>query len=199
MTPRNGQGLQRLLRRRSRQTQRNFPLLLAATVLVGACSQDPPSTHLVKDGSTPDQILWDFTTSASDSGQLRWTFSGDRALIFKKGREVQATGIQLDMYTRAQELSSTLTSDSGLIDRRRGNMTALGNVHVISREDYQLWTDTLHWDQDRELFHTKAFVEVQKGRNLYSGYDMECDQELDHLTILREFKALVVQEEVDDE
>ncbi len=197
MTPNHGPAAPlKTLRFRSHLGGAGLFLLLA---LFAGCAQEPPSTPLERSPNSPDQIIWEFTTSASDSGQLSWTFTGDKALIFKQGREVEAEGVRIDMYSEARERSSTLTSDSGWIDRRGGNMTAFGNVHVISREDYELWTDTLHWDQDREIFHTEAFVKVQQDQNLYSGYEMECDKNLDHLSIKREFEARVVQAgELDD-
>jgi hypothetical protein len=73
-------------------------------------------------------------------------------------------------------------------------MTAWGRVHVTSQEDYELRTSILHWDRRRELFHTDAFVEVRQGRNLYTGFEMECDQRLDHMRILREPRGIISQE-----
>ena len=176
-----------------------LPFLALLALFAAGCGEQAPVTRIEKGGNSPDQILWQFTTSASDSGRLTWTFTGDKALVFQQGREIQASGIRIELYGEGGLLRSTLTADSGRIERRAGEMSAWGDVYVISREDYELWTDTLHWDQERELFHTEAFVEVQQERNLYSGFDMECDQDLGHLVIRREFKALLVQEEADGE
>jgi LPS export ABC transporter protein LptC len=99
------------------------------------------------------------------------------------------------MYGEGGELNSTLIADSGSIDQRTGAMTAIGKVHVVSAEDYDLRTEVLHWDRERELFHTEAYVEVRHGENLTRGHGMECDRRLDHLRILRDPSGVITQRE----
>ncbi len=162
-------------------------------ILAVGCSGDAPTTHLEKPGKSPDQVLWDFTTTESDSGRLQWILEAEQAFFYQKAKKVEAVGLEVDMYGDSGLLSSSLTADSGSMDRKSGDMTARGNVHVVSRDDYELWTNVLHWDRERELFHTEAFVEVRHGENLYSGYDMECDQRLEHLHIQREPRGVIIQ------
>lgn len=169
--------------------------LLTLLSLIGACSEESRSPGLEKPGEGPDQVIWDFTTTDSDSGRLVWILRAEEARLFHRTKRVQSAGIRVDMYGGDRELNSTLTADSGLVDQRSGAMTAWGSVKVVSREGYELDTEILHWDRERELFHTEAYVEVKQGENLYSGYDMECDQNLDRLQILREPKGIIVQKE----
>lgn len=172
-------------------------LLTLASLLIG-CEEESAGPTLESSSKIPDQVIWDFTTTDSDSGRLVWIFRADKALVFRKSKRVEAEGVQVEMYGENGALNSTLTSDSGLIDRRSGAMTATGNVHVVSREDYELETEVLHWDRERELFHTEAYVEVRQGRNLYSGWEMECDQNLDRLQIKRDPKGVIVSDEEED-
>jgi len=143
----------------------------------------------------PDQVLWDFTTTEADSGRLTWIFRARQALVFQATKRIESRGIRVDMYGEDGALSSTLSADSGLIDQRTGAMTAIGKVHVVSAENYDLRTEVLHWDRERERFHTEAYVEVRQGENLFTGYDMECDQRLDHLRIAREPRGIIVPDE----
>lgn len=174
-------------------------LSMAFTLLLG-CSEEGGAPRIEKPGGGPDQVIWDFTTTDSDSGRLNWILRADKALVFRKSKRVQSVGVSVDMYGGdAGRLNSTLTADSGLFDRRSGAMTATGNVRVHSRDGYELETEILHWDRERGLFHTEAYVEVRQGENLYSGYDMECDQNLDRLEIRREPKGVIVREEDEDD
>jgi LPS export ABC transporter protein LptC len=174
-------------------------LLTTVLTLLLGCSEEGTAPRIEKTNSGPDQVIWDFTTTDSDSGQLLWILRADQALVYRKAKRVQSVGVSVDMYGGDEgRLNSTLTADSGLFDRRSGAMTATGNVRVHSREGYELETEILHWDRDRELFHTEAYVEVRQGENLYSGYDMECDQNLDRLHIRREPRGVIVREESED-
>jgi len=172
-------------------------LIMSASLLLG-CAEESAGPRLERPGKVPDQVIWDFTTTESDSGQLVWIFRADQALVFQKSKRIESVGVQVEMYGEDGVLGSTLIADSGLIDRRSGAMTATGNVHVVSRENYELETEILHWDRDRELFHTEAYVEVRQGENLYSGWEMECDQNLDRLQIKREPKGVIVSDEEGD-
>lgn len=169
------------------------PLLLVPLVLMaGACSEEAAPPVLDDAEEAPDQILWDFTTTESDSGRLIWVLQARQARVFNTRKEVEATALRVDMYDEQRTVTSTLTADSGVIDQRTGAMTVSGNVHVRSHEGYELFTSVLHWDKQREVFRTEAFVEVHHGDNLYTGYEMECDRNLDHLSIQREPRGVIV-------
>jgi LPS export ABC transporter protein LptC len=173
------------------------PVLLV--LLAGACSKEAVPPELEEPGEAPDQIIWDFTTTESDSGRLIWVLKAQQARVFNTRKEVEATAIRVDMYGEQRTVTSTLTADSGVIDQRTGAMTVSGRVHVRSHEGYELFTSVLHWDKRREIFRTEAFVEVHHGDNLYTGYEMECDRNLDHLSIQREPRGVIVGTPVLDE
>ena len=173
--------------------RRLLALYALAMALGLGCNEETEQPSLSAPGEVPDQVLWDFTTTDSDSGRLAWIFRADQALLFGKAKRLESRGISVDMYGETGALNSTLTADSGLIDQQTGAMTALGNVHVVSAQDYELRTEILHWDREREIFHTDAYVEVRHGENLYTGYEMECDRNLEHLHIQRDPQGVIVQ------
>jgi LPS export ABC transporter protein LptC len=172
----------------------HYWLALALAAPLG-CREQAQTPSVEVPGEAPDQILWDFTTTEADSGRLSWIFRAQQALVFQATKRIESRGIRVDMYGEGGELNSTLTADSGRIDQRTGAMTAIGSVHVVSAENYDLRTEVLHWDRERELFHTEAYVEVRHGENLYTGYGMDCDRRLDHLRIAREPSGKIVQQE----
>jgi len=168
---------------------------LCGLLLLAGCGSEVQPPELESPAAGPDQVLWDFTTTEADSGRLAWIFRARQALVFQATKRIESRGIRVDMYGEDGALSSTLSADSGLIDQRTGAMTAIGRVQVVSAEDYDLRTEVLHWDRERERFHTEAYVEVRQGENLFTGYAMECDRRLDHLRIAREPRGLIVQDE----
>ncbi len=182
-------------RRRHRPVWRHWSVGLIALLAALGCSEKAPTPSVETPSEGPDQVLWDFTTTEADSGRLSWIFRAQQALVFQSTKRIESRGIRVDMYGEGSELNSTLTADSGLIDQRSGAMTAIGSVHVVSAENYDLRTEVLHWDRERELFHTEAYVEVRQGENLYTGKGMECDRRLEHLRIAREPSGTIVQRE----
>jgi LPS export ABC transporter protein LptC len=182
-------------RRRHRQLWRHWGGGLIALLAAFGCSEQASTPSVETPSEGPDQVLWDFTTTEADSGRLSWIFRAEQALVFQATKRIESRGIRVDMYGEEGELNSTLTADSGLIDQRTGAMTATGSVHVVSAENYDLRTEVLHWDRERELFHTEAYVEVRQGENLYTGKGMECDRRLEHLRIAREPSGKIVQRE----
>jgi LPS export ABC transporter protein LptC len=174
---------------------RRCGLSLIALLVALGCSEKAATPSAETPAEGPDQVLWDFTTTEADSGRLSWIFRAEQALVFQSSKRIESRGIRVDMYGEGGELNSTLTADSGRIDQRTGAMTAIGSVHVVSAENYDLRTEVLHWDRERELFHTDAYVEVRQGENLYTGYGMDCDRRLDHLRIAREPSGQIVQRE----
>ncbi|MBC8366890.1 hypothetical protein H8E52_05700, partial [bacterium] len=46
-------------------------------------------------GEIPQQVLWDFSTSESDSGRLKWVLKARKALFFDHQPQAHGSDIQL--------------------------------------------------------------------------------------------------------
>jgi len=138
-----------------------------------------------EEGEIPRQVLWDFSTSESDSGQLKWVLKGRKALFFETKPEVRASDIQLRVFDKEGIQGSVLEADSAFLDKQggKGDMTARGNVYVLSRDSIELWSSELVWSEKDKVFRSDSFVEVRDGQDLHSGYKVSCDENLGRLWI----------------
>jgi len=152
-------------------------------VLVGCEREEAPLESVSVE--SPQQILWDFKTSESDSGRLKWVLSGGKALFFESEPQVRASGVRLRLFDSEGGESSVLNADSAFLERRggKGDMTAKGHVHVLSRDSVELWTSELVWSGKQRMFRSDSFVRVREGRDFHSGYKVSCDENLGRLWI----------------
>jgi LPS export ABC transporter protein LptC len=151
---------------------------------LAACEQEETAIEGL-DAESPQQILWDFSTSESDSGQLKWVLTGRKALFFESQPQVRASDVHLQVFDDEGRESSLLEADSAFLDKRggQGDMTARGNVYVISSDSTELWSSELVWSENDQVFRSDSFVEVREGRDLHSGYKVTCDENLGRLWI----------------
>ncbi|MDP6418095.1 MAG: LPS export ABC transporter periplasmic protein LptC [Candidatus Krumholzibacteria bacterium] len=165
-----------------------FIVFLGILLSFLACSRRSEESGLDSAKEIPREILWDFEIAERDSGRLQMTLAGEQAWIYDSRPEVRAHGIRLCFYDEQGVAGSVLTADSASQDRRDGksNGTAYGNVRIVSTEGYVLTSSELHWDHVRREFHTDSFVEVWKGQDYYSGYEIRSDEGLEDVTIARE-------------
>jgi len=151
---------------------------------LGACDRAPEEI-MEESVEGPRQILWDFVTTESDSGRLKWILHGEKALFFDTHPQVRASGVRVELYDDEGRRGSVLQADSAFLERQggKGDMVARGNVYVLSRDSVELWSSELTWVADDRMFRSDSFVEVREGRDLHSGYKVSCDESLGRLWI----------------
>ena len=169
---------------------------MALLFSAGACSRREMTQDPGQGEELPRQILWDFRTSESDSGRLKWVLRGREAQFFESEPQVRAAGIRLEIYDEEGLPSSSVEADSGYLERRQGSgdMLARGRVLVISEEGYELRSSELRWDAERRVFHSDSFVEVRQGRDLHTGWVVEADENLERISIGRDPKHEIISE-----
>jgi len=153
-------------------------------LLLLACESQEPVQEEPGD-EVPQQVLWDFSTSESDSGRLSWMLKGRQAFLYESTPQVRAKEVRIWLYDGRGAHSSMLAADSAYMDRRggKGDMTALGNVYVLSRNGAELWTSELTWMDQERVFRSDSFVQVREGADLHSGFKVSCDEHLGRLWI----------------
>jgi LPS export ABC transporter protein LptC len=173
---------------------RGVLLTLLVVISLGGglgCREEGSVNQVQDEKGTPDQILWSFSTTSSDSGKLSWIFKAAEAQIFSKTKIVEATGVRVDMYDEGMVVNSTLDSDSGVINRRSGDMTVIGNVSVVSAQGHHLVTEVLHWDQGQEIFENDVYFELDIGPDHYTGVGFISDLNWDNWSVKQEVQGVV--------
>ena len=76
-------------------------------------------------------------------------------------------------------------------------MLAYGNVIVRSTNGDVLETDSLMWVNTQDKIISKSFVKLTQGRNVITGFGLECDPTLNSVDILRNVRARIIDENGD--
>lgn len=131
----------------------NLFLLFLVTVFFYACGshQEPSSTGGTgAEGAAeelPDQESWQSTIIITREGKLMAeVWAGHVANYNKKNQTVLKDSVHVDFYDREGKHNSVLTSREGMVDNRTRNLTAIGNVVVVSDSGVVLETEKLMWD-----------------------------------------------------
>lgn len=166
--------------------------VLALTALLGACERAAETTGGSK-ADFPEQQTEDYHTLHSKSGVPVWELWGRAAERFPSDSTTRLRGVRMVFYREGAK-EAELTSDEGEVDQKSEQTTARGNVVVVSEAGRRLESEVLHWDPERQLIHTEAFVRFTEGDQILTGYGMRTDPDLTDLVIDRQVSGEMPQE-----
>lgn len=177
-----------------RRSTRRLCSFVMIGLLFAACTKDSPDDITFKKGELPDEVFTDFVTQESDSGLVQWKLAAPRANRYSKKKIVMLKNPVIEFYNEAGRLQTTLTSDAGEYSEETRDMLAFGNVTVRSVEGDVLETDSLFWNSALDKILSNSFVKLTRGRDVITGYGLECDPDLDSVDIKRDVKATIIDE-----
>jgi LPS export ABC transporter protein LptC len=170
-------------------------VLGAVAVAAAGCAEERTETVVIEKGRTPDEVFADFVTQETDSGLVRWKLTAPRASRFKDKQLVVLDRPTIVFYDQAGAVRTTLVSDAGEYDEAKRDMLAFGHVVVTSVDGDVLETDSLVWDNTQKMILSDSFVKLKRGRDVITGYGLECRDDLGTVDIKRNVNATVVDEE----
>jgi LPS export ABC transporter protein LptC len=122
----------------------------------------------------------------SDSGITRAVLLADHILYYsEKAEYLLNKNVKVDFHNKNGIRNSVLTADSAKIDDKTKNMTAFGNVKVVSDSGTVLTTTEMHWINATRMITGDKFVTISSQFETIQGYGFESDQNLTHYTIKR--------------
>jgi LPS export ABC transporter protein LptC len=174
---------------------RLFLVLIASIIVSGGCSDQPPEESGYPPGKAPDEVFTDFVTQESDSGILLWSLTAPEAERYKDRQIVVMEHPKIVFYDEHGEQRTTLVAEAGEYYEDRRDMLAFGDVVVTSVDGDVLETDSLLWDNSANKIFSDSFVKLTRGRNVITGYGLECRDDLQSVEIKRDVKATVIDEQ----
>ena len=176
--------------RRSRSWAR--PLrALAILVLLAGCEREKSVVPAPATGELPDQEVSDFVLTETDQGLPQWKLYARYAATFTARNLVTARGVRVDFYDEKGTRSSELTAREGEIHQLRRDMIARGNVILQTTEGTRMSTEQLQFLNRQQKIVTDAFVRVERGGDVLTGYGFESDPGLKHFEFKRKVTATV--------
>jgi LPS export ABC transporter protein LptC len=145
-------------------------LALPALALFAVACKEPASTVTVADVSS-NQVTVGMNLKITEEGRTKADLFADTAITPAGETRSQLVHVRLTFFTPGKA-PSKLTSKSGEYDQESGEMTARGNVVLITPGDKGMRTiksEELHWDQRGDhVWSEKLTTIVENGQTLIS-------------------------------
>jgi LPS export ABC transporter protein LptC len=169
-------------------------VIAAAMLMSLGCEDDGGGSAPGRTMELPDEVVTDFVTEESDSGRVQWRLSAPRASRFKRTKVFKMASPRVEFYDEFGNLQSTLTADSGQYFDTSHDMLAYGDVVVVTVDGDVLETDSLRYLNEEDKIVNDCFNRLTRGRDLITGYGLECDHSLSSVDIKRDVEARLVDE-----
>ncbi len=165
--------------------------ILMFVALTTACEQRVDVKPVSEDPylDAPQHISLNIDVLFIDSADTRAELQAGIARMYEDRKETTlGQGMRVVFFDRSSGMpAATLTADSAVIDDRTKNMTAIGNVVVISdSNNTRLETSRLVWDQTTEKIRTNESVVITTPSEVIEGQGLVSDQ---YLTSYRIFNV----------
>lgn len=146
-------------------------MAIAAGVLALAACKEPSAAVPVAGDVSSNQVTVGMNLKITEDGRMKADLFADTAVTPAGEAQSQLTRVRLTFYNPGKA-PSKLTSKTGEYNQETGEMTARGNVVLITPGDQGMRTiksEELHWDERADhVWSEKLTTIVESGRTLIS-------------------------------
>lgn len=135
----------------------------------------------------PEQMSWDVNISITHAGKLRANIKADYLEQYEsKSTIFLQENVKINFYNNEEKLISSLLANKANINERINYLQATDNIIVESDSGVTLFTDTLTWDNEKEIIFTNDSVMITTESNdtLY-GIGFQSDINMEQWKILQ--------------
>lgn len=151
-------------------------LFICILSITSSCREDV-DVSLLEEYEGPMNMSINFHLIQSDSAIVRSDIKAPKQLEFANGNMEFPEGIEIQIFEKDGQLSTTLTADRGYLFKRENIFKGEGNVKVINLiKDQKLNSEELFWEPNKKKIYTEKFVTVQDGEGLWQGSGLEADE-----------------------
>ncbi|MCS7258671.1 MAG: LPS export ABC transporter periplasmic protein LptC [candidate division WOR-3 bacterium] len=136
----------------------------------------------------PSQIIRNFKFYESTSGKILYEVSAESAYIYEQTRRICAFGVEVLFYNKDGTITN-LSAQMGRVNTDNSNLVAQGNVIVRTADSTYLYTDSLIWDNARQIIITDAAVKIISAKGTLEGNGLISDAELQRIEIKTEVRG----------
>ncbi|MBI5560193.1 MAG: LPS export ABC transporter periplasmic protein LptC [Deltaproteobacteria bacterium] len=128
--------------------------------------------------------------SGIKDNRREWELEADSATQLKGVDTVIFKNVRLVCYAK-DEVSYTLTGKEGSYRMDSGDVTATGEVSVVSTDGYTLLTDSLTYSTGLRRVNTKARVRITSPKMDVTGTGLAMDVETGRISILNDVRTVL--------
>ena len=155
-------------------------LLSCSTPVINEKQQEEVVKH-------PDHESWDVKITITDAGLIRAYIEADYLQQYNDENFTKyENNVKINFFNTEEKSISRLTADFAEINERANFLQAQSNVIVESDSGVTLYTDTLSWDETKEVIFTNDLVMITtETQDTIYGVGFESDMTMEHWKILK--------------
>ncbi|MDZ7796643.1 MAG: LPS export ABC transporter periplasmic protein LptC [Candidatus Marinimicrobia bacterium] len=135
------------------------------------------------EGRIPDQEIWNTRVTVSRSGEVSSEIYAAHLVKYEDTRDmIIRDSMRIDFYKDGKH-TSYLTADSGLVNEKKENIVAIGNVVMVSDSGFTAYTDSLFWNNDSNKVYTNSAIQIFSEHDTLYGTDFVSDTKFENWTI----------------
>ena len=161
----------------NRRTILHLSLLV---ITLAACSDLTESDRetLDKDNLSPDQEGWNSKAVITAKGVVEAELYSKHLMRWNNQKLTTfGQGLRVEFYEKGKH-NATLTSDSGEVRGNTNNLSAFGNVLIVSDSGLTMQTQKIYWDDQKQLVFADGFVTLTSVEDTLNGYGFESNKDL---------------------
>ena len=155
-------------------------------ILITACEKQSEEDIITdsEDELIPDQESWNSQIILTSAGSKVALVKAGHIIKFnKKNILIMDEGLEVDFFNDQNIHTSHLTADAGEVNERLNDLTATGNVVVVSDSGETLHTEVLLWSNKLQKILSEVDVMITTGTDTLYGVGFESDAALHSWTI----------------
>ncbi len=146
--------------------------------------EDQQPTSSKEKTEFPDQESWHSNITITKAGnRMAEVWAGYIASYNDRGIAYLKDSIHVDFYDDQGEYNSTLTADSGVVHNNTNDLSASGNVVVVSDSGIVLKTSELKWDNKKQKIISEVPVRFTTNDDTLIGDSFISDPDLKNYEI----------------
>jgi LPS export ABC transporter protein LptC len=170
----------------SRTLQALIVALELALILAWGCSNRSAEHISIPDttGELPEQEIWNSTIIMSRGGETSSIIHAGHIARYKQKTETLLdSGVTVDFFDKQGQHTSVLTSEEGMVEGEENNLSAWGNVVIVSDSGQVLRTEAIRWDGTTDKIVSDTFVTITSALDTLHGIGFVSDAQLENWEI----------------
>ncbi len=156
--------------------------IFCAVLLLSSCTKTG-DYGAYTDSRVPDQEIWNTVVTVTRSGKITTKIYASHLIKYPNTKDMYIRdGMRIDFYKDGKH-TSYLTADSGVVNDKKENIIAIGNVVMVSDSGFTAYTDSLFWINDSNKVYTNGKIQIFSKNDTLYGTDFVSDPKFENWTI----------------
>ncbi|MDY6822397.1 MAG: LPS export ABC transporter periplasmic protein LptC [Thermodesulfobacteriota bacterium] len=165
-------------------------LYLLLTGRTGPAQGSRPAENIE---TAPDIVIDTISQTSLEKGEKQWELTAAEARFQKEKEETVFTDISLTAH--AENGPVRVTGNRGIMDMTTNDMDLSGNVKM-TYGNYKIFTQTLHYQANNLIIHTKDPVRINGDLLHFTGDTMKFDMTTETVILSGNIKGILSEDTV---